>query len=144
MAFITAEDYKTAIKDTNLSRMIETDESVRQDAEATAIATIRDSLFSRYNTEAIFGATGDERAKQVVRWVIVLSLYYLYERLPQSMMPDRIKNNYDQVLGWLVDIEDGKKTVDLPRRTQADADGTQKPITKFRHGSSLPPRSHSL
>lgn len=144
MAFITADDYKAAIKETNLTRMLDNDTAAREDAEATAIATIRDSLFSRYDTDVIFGSEGDDRPKQVVRWVIVLSLYYLYERLPQTMMPDRIKNNYEQLLGWLVDIEDGKKALDLPRRTQADADGTQVPITKFRHGSSLPPRSHSL
>lgn len=141
-AFITAADYKPYIRDTNLSRLIEDDTAILDDAESIAIATVRDALAPEYDVDDIFALTGTDRPKQVVRWCVVLSLYYLYERLPATLMPERVRDNYQEVGAWLKDIEDAKKPVNLPRKTKADGSGN--PITKFRSGSALPPRSHSL
>lgn len=140
--FITDADFLPFIKEQNLTRLIEGDTLTLDDAVATATATVRDSLSSYYDVDAIFGSTGDARPKQVVRWVVVLALYYLYERLPAAMMPQRARDNYQEVGAWLKDIEDGKKPVELPLK--AKPDGSGKPVTKFRFGSALPKRTHEL
>ena len=142
--FISADDYKPFIKDRNLQQMLDGESIALDQAEDTAITTVKDALFQWYNTDAIFSTTGDARPKQVIRWVVCLSLYYLYERLPAAVMPDRIKNNYDEVMRWLLDIEDGKKPVDLPHKQSADGTGTLQDKTKFRWGNGIKPRSHEF
>jgi phage gp36-like protein len=139
MSFITTDDYKATIKDGNLSRMIEGDNTVLEEAQATAVAVIRDALFSRYDVNVVFGAQGDSRNKQVVRWAVVLTLYYLYERLPANIMPERVRDNYTEVMGFLKEIEDGKKPIDLPQKTNSE---TGEVVTKFRYGIN-PPRTHN-
>lgn len=139
--FIQDDDYLPYIKDTNLTRMIEADPVVREEAEDTAIAVVKDALHPYYDTAAIFEAQGTSRSKQIVRWVVVLALYYMYERLPANVMPARVRDNYQEVMGFLKDIEDAKKPMMLPRRTDAD---TGLNITKFRAGSVLPKRTHDF
>lgn len=142
--FITAEDYKPLIRDQNLQRLIEADDTVLAIAEDTAIAQVRDSLSGLYDADAIFNTTGAARPKQVVLWVLRLVLYQLYERLPATMMPERVRDNYQEVNAWLKDIEDGKKPTTLPRRMHTDDTGNSITNTKFRYGSALPPRTHEL
>lgn len=137
--FVTEEDYLPYIKDSNLQRMIEADDTIRLDAEATAEAVIRDALAARYDADAVFAAAGNDRSRQIVRWVVVLALYYMYERLPANVMPARVKDNYQEVMGFLKDLEDGKKPMVLPQKNDDD---TGLPITKFRGGSVLPKRTH--
>lgn len=139
--FMDNADYLPFLRDVNLQRMIEDDDSILMAAEDMAISTVKDSLFTYYDTNAIFGLTGDDRPKQVVRWVVVLTLYYLYERLPAKMMPERINDNYQEVMTWLKDIEDGKKPVNLPKVQKADGSG---PATKFRWGSVGAQNKHNL
>lgn len=141
--FIAAEDYKPYIKEGNLTRLIEAEEGILEQSEDMAVATVRDALFQYYEVDTIFALTGNDRPKQVVRWIIVLSLYYLYERLPAAMMPQRIKDNYDEVMGWLKDIEDGKKPTNLPHKMQSDGTSVSA-VTKFRWATKLKPRTHQL
>lgn len=140
--FITANDYAPYIKESNLQRMIgdDIDTSVALgEAQATALAIVKNSLFSRYDTNVIFAQEGDARNKVIVRYVVVLTLYYLYERLPANIMPERVQNNYTEVMDALREIEDGKKPIDLPQRTNEE---TGLPVTKFRF-SLNPPRTHN-
>lgn len=134
--FITDDDYLPYIKDTNLTRMIEADPVVRETAEDTALAVVRDSLHQLYDVDTALGASGNDRNRQLVRWVIVLALYYMYERLPANIMPARVRDNYNEVMAFLKDVEDGKKPMTLPRRETP----TGQPQTKFRYGFKVPPR----
>jgi len=139
--FITADDYKAYIKDRNLTQLLDGEAVALENAETTAISTVRDALFQLYLVDEIFSTTGTARPAQVVRWVVCLSLYYLYERLPAAVMPQRIKDNYDEVMKWLRDIEDGKKPVDLPHRKKADGTSDK---SKFRFGNGSGPRTHHI
>lgn len=142
--FITSADYIPFIKDRNLTMLLDGDTIALDDAESTAITTVRDALFQWYDVDAIFALQGDARPKQVVRWVVCLSLYYLYERLPSTVMPQRTKDNYDEVMKWLLDIEDGKKPVDLPHKKEANGSGSVVDKTKFRWGRTGSARSHNI
>jgi hypothetical protein len=139
MAFVSNSDFAPYIRTANLNRMIEEEQGTVDDAVATAISVIRDALIARYKVDDIFNAEGEARNKQILRWVIVLALYYLYERLPSNVMPERTRLNYEEVMGFLKDIEDGKKPMDLHQKTDSE---TGKKLTKFRFGSALPPRTH--
>jgi hypothetical protein len=136
--FVNKTDYAAFIKDTRLNQMLDAEPYALDEARAIAQSTVNDALYSRYDTAAIFAKVGTARDMQVVRWIVTLSLYYLYERLPDKLVPERIIKNYDDTLSILTEIEDGKKSVALPVLLQSDA---ITPISKFRFGSN-PKRTH--
>lgn len=135
--FITEADYTPRIQDNRLSMIIEADTDLLDDAESTAIAVVSDALYPYYNIATILATTGADRPKQVVRWVLNLTIYYLYERIPDKLVPERVVKNYDETLNMLTRISDGQESVNLPRLTTEEGIDA----TKFRHGSSAP-REH--
>jgi hypothetical protein len=138
MAFLTPGDYEVPIRTNRLTQIIDSTPIILDEAEGTALQIVRDALHSRYDVDAIFATTGTDRPAQVVRWMVTLVLYFLYERIPDNIMPERIKNNYEITLEYLKDLEDGKRDSELPRKTVDD-----KPKTKFIYGGNTP-RTHDL
>lgn len=130
--YITSTDYSPYIRDGRLTQLIDNNPGLLDEVEATAIAIVKDALYSRYDVEVIFAQTDDDRHPQVVRWVLVLCLYFLHERLPDRLIPERVVKNYDDVMQTLTDIEDGKKSTDLPLLDPPEGYGQ---ISKFRWGS---------
>lgn len=129
--FITQDDYLPRIQETRLLQILQDDTTLLDDAEQTAITILKDALHSRYDVDQIFALIGAARPKQVVRWAISLILYFIYERVPDRATPPRVIKNYDDTMAYLLEIEDGKKSVDLPRLLKED----DKPVSKFRWGS---------
>lgn len=137
MNWITAADYKAMVRDNHLAQLIDTDEVIIDTVEATAVQNVRDALHQWYDVDAIFATEEAERPAQVVRWCVILAVYYLYERIPDKLVPERIVKNYDRCLEMLNDISDGKLSVELPLKETEDGEN----ITKFRWGG-IAPRSH--
>ncbi len=131
MAFITSSDYKVRVRDKQLEMITNEDSAILATAESTAMAIIKDALKSRFDIEYIFARTGSARDAQVVRWMITLVMYFIYERVPDKLTPKRIIKNYDDTMLILLDVADGKKSLDLKRVV----DEEDKPVTKFRWGS---------
>lgn len=129
--WISSADYLQNITNDRLLMVVEGQTDRLDEAELTAIAVVRDSLHQWYDVDTIFATSGANRPKQVVRWCVNLALYYLYERVPDKLVPERVQKNYDDTLATLEDIEDGKKSVDLPKLTDDDGEN----VNKFRWGS---------
>lgn len=129
--WITSADYLANITNDRLQMIIEGESGRLDEAELTAIAVVKDALFQWYDTDTIFATTGSNRPRQVVRWCVNLALFYLYERVPDKLVPERVVQNYERTLATLQDIEDGKKAVDLPKETDDDGEN----VNKFRWGS---------
>lgn len=134
--FITIDDYKSKLTDARLQQIIQGDEDILTECEATALAVIADHLAERYDTDSVFATTGADRPRNVMRWATNLIIYYLYERVPDKMVPERVVKNYNDTLSDLKEISGGVRSAILPRR---EDDGIRK--TKFRWGSQ-PARSH--
>lgn len=129
--WITKSDYVHTIQDKRLNMMLEDTDTILDVPEQTAIQVVRDALHSRFDVDAIFATTGDDRPKQVLKWCIDIAIYFVYERVPDKLVPERIKENYARTLDTLLDIADGKKSIELPRLE--DTEGN--PKSKFRWGS---------
>jgi len=129
--WITSADYLAKVTNDRLQQIIEADTDRLDEAETTAVAIVKDALYATYDTEEIFATSGDDRPAQVVRWCVNLALYFIYERVPDKLVPERVLQNYQDTLDTLRDIEDGKKSVDLPRLTDDEGEI----VTKFRWGS---------
>lgn len=136
--FITQTDFAPFIKESRLTQLLDQEPNALESAIAMSIQIVSDALYSRYDLKAIFAKQAGDRDMQLVRWVITLALYFLYERLPDKIVPERVVKNYDDTISLLTDIEDGKKSTALPLLTITD---TTTPFTKFRWGSNAQ-RSH--
>jgi Protein of unknown function (DUF1320) len=136
MLFLTQEDLLVQIKSERLDQLVDQDHSVLDDAEASAIAMVRDALFGRFDTNTIFATTGPDRPAQVIRWLRCIMLYDLAGRLPEKMVSQRLLKNYDDTLATLTDIEDGKKNTALPPKKDADTEGGLSAHTKYGWGSN--------
>lgn len=139
MAFLTETDFKPHIRDHKLQMVIDEDASLIDQVSAIAVGTIRNALHSRFDVDAIFSATGGDRDAVVVWWGVSLALWHLYGRIPDKLVPERVRKNYDDALIALERISDGKEESALPRKPDPAQAGAFE--TKFRWGS-LPPRSH--
>jgi len=141
MTWITETDLLVQIKSERLNQVIDEDLSILDDAEASAIAIVKDALYARFDTTTIFATTDTARPAQVIRWVRAIMLYEIAGRLPEKMVSARLVKNYDDTLATLTDIEDGKKNTNLPVAEKTDTEGGTSTRTKFRYGSN-PKRVH--
>lgn len=124
MDFLTDRDMQVVIKDRHLQQMLAGSPFAQDDAEAMALGAVRDALHYRYDVDAIYA---DAAAyPNVRRWVLVVTIYYLYQRLPDNFVPARVVSDYEDAVKTLGLIADGKRAVALPRRdADADEDGVQ-------------------
>lgn len=131
-SFIERDDYLPKIKDKRLTQLTSNSTTILDVAESTAIQVVKDALHSRYDVDTIFSKTTTQRDQQVVRWICNLVLYYICERLPDKLIPEHIVTNYDDTIEMLKNLEDGKRSSQLPRITNND----NEPVTKFRWGGN--------
>ncbi len=135
--FIEKNDYQLAIRTERLDQLIDLDDTVLEFAESTAVSEVKDALSATYDIAAIFAKSGDTRDKQVVHWCINMSLYYLYRRTPDDMVPESVERDYEMTVQILDDIAKGKRQVDLPKLV----DENNEKLSRRRWGS-VPARSH--
>lgn len=113
-AFIVKSDYGTAIRDSVLDSVTETNDDQLDTAEKRAIQLCKDYLAVRFDNDAIFSAEGDNRNEQVVGVVVDIALYYLHRRLNPRKIPSLRKEAFDQALEWLEMVKNGELLPELP------------------------------
>lgn len=132
MAYLVQNDYKTMLRDERLTQIVEGNSTLLADCSDEAQAKVTDSLNALYNCEEIFSKTGNQRHKNVLRWMKVIALYFLYCRVEDDLVPERVVKDYNDTLQTLERIEDGKVNAELPRRENSAGETK----TKFRWGSN--------
>lgn len=130
--YIERADYLSKIRDKRLEQLTNSTPAILDTEEETAIQVIRDSLHNIYDVDQIFAKRGLARDKQVVRWACTLVMYYLYARIPDKMIPERIENDYDETIAYLKALELGKRSSQLPKIEDPE---TERSKTRFRWGS---------
>lgn len=133
--FLTTDDFKQAVKDNVLARIIEADTEIRDTAELTAQAEVEGYLAARYDTGAIFAATGTARHPKVVAVMVDIALYHLYSRTSPDQVPSLRKERYDHALEWLKMVAKQMINPNLPE----PADQTKEEV---RYGSNPARKAH--
>lgn len=133
--FITKADYQYQIKTYKLDQITEATDSILDNAEDEAIGQVTEFLSGRYDMNTEFAKSGANRNKALLRWVKCLVMYYIYERIPDAMVPERVIKNYDDTMEMLNKISDGKMNCTLAQLTESDQDGNTESLTKTRWGS---------
>jgi hypothetical protein len=136
--FISYNDYQTAKSSRILDLITEDNDTLLDTAELTAIGKITDRLAEKFNLAAEFAKTGSDRNTSLMSWVLALSLYYIYARVPDNDVPERVIKDYDDTLKELEQIQQGKLSCSLQRITDTT---TGEIKTRFRMGNSEP-RTH--
>jgi phage gp36-like protein len=132
--FLSQTDLEQHIKADNLLAMAGFSTGTIEGACSAAIAQAKEYLFQRYDTDAIFGATGAARNQHLVTCCSYIALYQLHLRLPKRMIPELIQKNYDDTLTYLERVADAKQAMDAPRRVDAESVAKR----RFRFGSDEP------
>jgi hypothetical protein len=97
-----------------------------ESAENEAISEIETALSDRYDTDALFAQTGEDRHSYVLKLCRYLVLYEIIKRVPHIELPEYIKNDTAFARKELQEIAQGKKNLaNCPRKT----DTTEVPIT---------------
>lgn len=114
MAYITDADYGILITEKDLILIQQSDADNRERAELTAMDQIKSYLSTRYDTEAIFAAEGDDRNKLLLMYFIDIVLFHLHSHLPGRMGIEQRRERYKDALKWLQDVANGSISPDLP------------------------------
>ncbi|WP_136464933.1 phage protein Gp36 family protein [Flagellimonas onchidii] len=137
--FITDQDYSALLRDEIKDILLEdyTDAKLYR-AEDMAISQIKNYLFGRYNTDAIFKPRADGepdgRNAHIVMVTIDCAVYHLYTSLAPNKIPQHRADRYQDVLNWLKDVSRGKAMADLPKKT----DNNGNDLYDFRITSEYP------
>lgn len=119
MAFITDDDYDVTSRQ-ELMAVIATSTISRQKAELIGQVTMTEWLTRRYDTTAIFSATGDDRNIAVIMYLIDIAIYHLYSKASARVMPEFRKDRYHAAMEWLRLASLGKINPDLPEVIDPD------------------------
>jgi phage gp36-like protein len=136
--FITDQDYKVVVGDRALQIISQASRENRDNAETEAVEEISGYLRPKYDTSAIFSATGNQRNRLIVMYTCDIALYHMAAAMPQKMGTEIRKERYERAIRWLEDVQAGKIIPELPLATDEDGDplgfpmvyGSQK---KLRH-----------
>lgn len=115
MKFLTIEDVKAYIFASLLFESENDNSEALIKIENNKIALIKSKLGNRYDTEAIFSATDEDRHPIIINVLVILVLYDLIRRNAARKVPADFKEDWEWAMKWLNDVRDGKEApTDLP------------------------------
>lgn len=109
MAFITKDDFKTHLKDYVIEAISDNDEEILADAIARATVEATGYL-GRYDTDAIFATTGDDRKKyaDLIGYIKDIAKWHFINLANLLTDWDVAKENYRNAITELGKIQAGK------------------------------------
>ena len=131
--FLKDEDFKLKMSDSIKSQITNGDVSVLETAEQNAMAVIQDAFYSKYDLDAEFAKTDDARHKNLLRWMLNLTVYFIYEHIDDNQIPEIVVKNYDDTIKEIEKIEQGKRNTSLAKLVNETTDRKE---VNFRWGSN--------
>jgi hypothetical protein len=139
MVFLTIDDFKSKLDADIRDQITGSDDTLLDDSELQAMAIIQDAFSATYDLDAEFAKTAKDRHMNLIRWMLNLTVYFIYERVPDNQVPERVVKNYDDTIAEIKAIEAGKRNTTLAKIADIE---TGKTKTVFRWGSNTK-RSHN-
>lgn len=112
--FVTDQDYKVVIGEQALKVVSQISAENRANAETEAVEEIAGYLRPKYDTGAVFSASGTQRNKLVVMYTCDIAIYHMTASTPQKMGMEIRKERYERAIKWLEGVQAGKIVPDLP------------------------------
>ena len=108
MVFLTKPDFDSKLSTNILEQITGGDDALLDMAEKTATGIITDLLSGMYDLTAEFAKTEGERHDNLMNWMLNLSTYLLYDRIPDDEVPERVVKDHDDTMESLHLIARGK------------------------------------
>ena len=110
--FINIEDYDASIHRDILDALTREDASLVEICEDRAIAEMRCYLSGRYDCDAIFSASGDERHQLVLMMALDIAIYHIFSIHNPVKLSQLRKDRYERAIEWLKAVAAGTISID--------------------------------
>lgn len=114
MIFLTQEDLELQSRQSVRSAISGNADSVFDKAELAAISEVSSYLSGRYDTTAIFSATGDDRNPILKTYLVDIMLYHIHSRITPNAIPEIREKRYKTAIEWLKMVASDMLNPDLP------------------------------
>ena len=111
--FITPDELKTVMYTYQVNEITDNDTDIAQMAIDAAVGEMKGYL-RKYDTKAIFTATGTDRNPLVMELCKSIAAWYLIRLANVDMLYSQIKERYDRAVSWLTKVADGGLFPELP------------------------------
>lgn len=138
VVFLQPADYLTFISESALRKVCRENDGKLREVENLAYGYIFEKLSVRYEISKEIICTGENRNPALLRWMIILSVYYLYQSVADDDIPERVRINYEDVIKEIDRVSSGRDNSTLTK--VVDRQGKAK--TTFRWASN-PRRTHN-
>jgi phage gp36-like protein len=147
--YLTKADYKlriaTNLLDIILNQIEDEDEDILEMASKSAQDIIEAHVGHQYHIPPEWAKANLERNFQIINWCLDLALYFIYQRVADYEVPQKVIKNYDDTIETLEKVANGKLSVNLPPLPIADDQGNI-PDTGYglRRMGPNKPRNHKM
>jgi phage gp36-like protein len=114
--FVEKTDFDATVHTEVLNNLTLGDDSILPIVVQRAIGEMEGYLSARYDTTAIFAATGNDRNQLVLMFCLDIAVYHVYGiGNPAKLSPSRTAR-YERAVEWLKAVQKGTVTIsDAPR-----------------------------
>lgn len=121
--FVDIKDYDASVHREILDALVRDDETLVEICEDRAIAEMRGYLSKRYDCNAIFSASGEDRNQLILMMVIDIAVYHIFcIHNPQKLSQVR-KDRYERAVEWMKAVANEEVSIDgaplLPEEDRA-------------------------
>ena len=110
--FVNIEDYDASVHREILDALVRDDQSLVEICENRAIAEMRCYLSKRYDCDAIFSASGEDRNQLILMMVIDIAVYHIFcIHNPQKLSQVR-KDRYERGVEWMRAVADEEISIE--------------------------------
>jgi phage gp36-like protein len=110
--FVDIKDYDASVHREILDALVRDDETLVEICEDRAIAEMRGYLSKRYDCNAIFSASGEERNQLILMMVIDIAVYHIFcIHNPQKLSQVR-KDRYERAVEWMKAVANEEVSID--------------------------------
>lgn len=110
--FVNIEDYDASVHREILDALVRDDQSLVEICEDRAIAEMRCYLSKRYDCDAIFSESGEDRNQLILMMVIDIAVYHIFcIHNPQKLSQIR-KDRYERAVEWMRAVADEEISIE--------------------------------
>lgn len=114
---VTKTDILNYIDDADLEQITGGDDSIIEFCTRQAETTAREYLQNRFDIDFEFSQTGTDRNESLLKHIIAIALFFMFERLNTNVLPEARASAYDRAVNWLKDTRDQKIQSNLKELT---------------------------
>jgi hypothetical protein len=126
LQFLEENDFKGTISTSVLDTLKGTNSENLEQAEQLALSELS-CLYATYDVDAELAKTGTSRNKELVRILVSITAYYLYNTVVDDEIPERIKENFEKEYKHVIAVCKGLAS-SLDKLTGDDGSA----VTRFR------------